>query len=232
MARDSRLAQLPRVLLWAWERPIRFSALPPSVGIAYLAGTLVLSDHEGAARPRFQPLVIPSSAPVVAVVRVEIDAKRGPTLTDQQAQWAAESVLALASRPRVIALQVDFDATSGERCFYSTMLARLRRVIPARWPLSITALASWCMGDPWIRDLPIDEAVPMLFRMGPDSRGVRARLDAGQDFSLDVCRTSLGLSLDEPLARVPQGRRRYVFSADGWNEHSIAQALRLSEPAR
>jgi len=43
-------------------------------------------------------------------------------------------------------------------------------------PLSITALASWCAGDPWITGLPIDEAVPMLFRLGPDTRNIDAFL--------------------------------------------------------
>jgi hypothetical protein len=90
----------------------------------------------------------------------------------------------------------------------------------------MTALASWCLGDPWIRGLPVDEAVPMLFQMGPDSRDIRRRLASGDDFSLPVCRTSIGLSLDEPLARVPPGRRRYVFSPRGWNEAATAQVVR------
>jgi hypothetical protein len=35
-------------------------------------------------------------------------------------------------------------------------------------PCLFTALASWCEADGWISGLPVAEAVPMLFRMGPD----------------------------------------------------------------
>ena len=135
-------------------------------------------------------------------------------------------------RPRVMALQIDFDATSRERPFYGALLAQLRRLMPADWPLSITALASWCLGDPWIRDVPVDEAIPMLFRMGADGGAVRSRLDAGQDFSLAVCRASLGVSLDEPAGRLPSDRRRYVFNPTTWNERAVAQALRLAASVR
>jgi hypothetical protein len=120
---------------------------------------------------------------------------------------------------------VDFDAVASERPFYSGLLSRLRRALPARWSLSITALASWCLGDPWIGALPIDDAIPMLFRMGADARAIRARLGSGRDFALPVCRASLGVSLDEPLA-LPAGRRIYVFSPTGWSPATIAEAAR------
>ena len=232
VSRESRLARLPRVLLWAWERPVRFPALPASVGVAYLAGTLVLSHDEVIERPRLQPLVVATSTRVAAVVRIEVDTKRRPALTHAQVGKAADRILALSGRPRVMALQIDFDATSRERPFYAALLARLRRVMPADWPLSITALASWCMGDPWIREVPVDEAIPMLFRMGADGGAVRSKLDAGQDFSLAVCRSSLGVSLDEPTGQGPSDRRRYVFNAKTWNERAVAQALALAAPAR
>lgn len=231
-SRDWRLARLPRVLLWAWERPVRFPALPSTVGVAYLAGTLVLAHDDVIERPRLQPLVVSPSTRMAAVVRIEVDERRRPPLTDAQAHRAAERILTLASRPRVIALQIDFDATSRERPFYAALLARLRRLMPADWPLSITALASWCLGDPWIRDVPVDEAIPMLFRMGADGGAVRSRLDAGQDFSLAVCRASLGVSLDEPAGRLPSDRRRYVFNPKAWNERAVAQALELAAPVR
>lgn len=231
-SREGRLARLPRVLLWAWERPERFPPLPPSVGIAYLASTLILSRDDVIARPRLQPLVVSPSTPLAAVVRIEVDPRHAPALSDGQSQRAADRILALTSRPRVVALQIDFDARTRERPFYATLLARLRRLMPPDWPLSITALASWCLGDPWIRDVPVDEAVPMLFRMGPDGRAVRARLGAGQDFSLAACRSSLGVSLDEPPGHVPADRRQYVFSPTTWNERAVAEALRLVAPVR
>src|SRR5436189_297554 len=66
-------------------------------------------------------------------------------------------------------------------------------------------------GAPWIADLPFDEIVPMVFRMGPEGEVVRQQLAAGGDFRLARCRDAIGVSTDEPLPRVPGRRRRYVF---------------------
>ena len=40
----------------------------------------------------------------------------------------------------------------------------------------MTALASWCLSDRWISDLPVDEAVPMLFQMGPETPDIKRML--------------------------------------------------------
>jgi hypothetical protein len=61
----------------------------------------------------------------------------------------------------------------------------------------------------------------MLFRMGPDERSIRSRLDAGQDFSAAVCRHSVGLSMDEPWPRVPAGRRRFIFNPRAWSAPAL-----------
>jgi hypothetical protein len=220
---DARLP-LPSRLLWAWERPTDLSSAPAGVGIAYLAGTITLSSGRMASTPRLQPLAVRPDAVMVAVVRIESDGRAAASAALEER--TAREVLALCGRaPRVSGVQVDFDAAATERSFYSGMLARLRRILPVRWALSITALASWCLGDPWIRALPIDDAVPMLFRMGADARTIRAQLAAGRDFALPVCRASLGVSLDEPLALLT-GRRIYLFSPAGWNPATIAEAAR------
>ena len=216
---------LPSRLLWAWERPTDLSSLPPGVGVAYLAGTIRLSGNTLVSRPRLQLLAVPPLATVVAVVRIESDTRRTVAPTPELEDRTAHEVVALCGRsPGIAGVQIDFDATVGDRPFYGPVLARLRRLLPPAWSLSITALASWCLGDPWIRDLPIDDAVPMLFRMGRDAQGIRARIEAGQDFTLPVCRASLGVSLDEPLASMPASRRLYVFSPAGWNAANIARA--------
>jgi hypothetical protein len=77
------------------------------------------------------------------------------------------------------------------------------------------------MDDPWIAALPADEAVPMLFRMGPDAEDVRLLLEQHRDFSLAVCKESVGISTDEPIRDLPSGRRRYVFRPDGWSPGAV-----------
>ena len=71
---------------------------------------------------------------------------------------------ATADDATVAALQVDFDARQSQREWYAGVLRRVRAQMPPQMPLSITALASWCSYDGyWLRTLPVDEAVPMLF---------------------------------------------------------------------
>ncbi len=62
------------------------------------------------------------------------------------------------------------------------MLQDLRQKLPQQIPLSMTALASFCVGDRWLDDLPVDEAVPMIFRMGPDDQRIKNMLANGYDF--------------------------------------------------
>ena len=128
--------------------------------------------------------------------------------------------------PGVVALQVDFDATTSERSFYRKLLAQLRQQLPSSMPISITALTSWCIGDQWMSGLPIDEAVPMLFRMGTGQAEVTNWMRSGHDFREATCRTSLGVSLDEPWPELPSGRRTYAFSPSPWTERSLQKLLR------
>jgi hypothetical protein len=130
------------------------------------------------------------------------------------------SIADAARHPGVRALQVDFDAVASERVFYSAVLRELRRNLPPQMPLSITALASWCESDDWISGLPVAEAVPMLFRMGPD------RYIAGDDFRSGLCRSSVGISTDELPSKIPSGRRVYVFDPRPWTPGQMQAALR------
>jgi hypothetical protein len=81
----------------------------------------------------------------------------------------------------------------------------------------MTALASFCIGDRWLNDLPVDEAVPMIFRMGADDRTVKNMLTGGDDFREPLCRQSYGIATDEPVdLKFKSGRRVYVFNSHSW----------------
>lgn len=214
-----RLGTIPRLVLWAWEQPedLRFVDAR-HVGVAFLASTVNLSGNKASIRPRFQPLLVPDDAKLIAVVRIE--AGQDATLDSRQRDAVVRNVVAVSSLPRVSAVQIDFDATKSQRAFYQDALVHLRNALPPSMPISITALASWCMGDNWIASLPIDEAVPMLFRLGAGTNEVATWLASGRDFSAPVCRDSLGVSMDEPWTRLPAGRRIYVFRAKPWTEQA------------
>jgi hypothetical protein len=237
----SRLANLPPVILWAWERPEKLDYFDPQkVGVAFLAKTIYLRANEVVARPRLQPLTVPDGAAVIAVARIEsarvqatrVDSQQSespPTLSQEQMKAAAAEIAELGSLPNVVMVQVDFDATTSERSFYRGLLHELRGKLPPSTLLSITALASWCKGDNWLENLPIDEAVPMLFRMGVERRQFLSQLVAGERFSAGPCQTSAGISTDEPIAQLPQVPRVYVFNPKSWTPEAINQTMETYE---
>jgi len=228
----SRIGQAPKMMLWAWERPERLSFLDSSsTGVAYLAETIYPKGNGFLVHPRLQPLEVPTNAYLEAVVRIEIDRKSSWCLSDKELDRLAAEVVKVTKQPRVRALQIDFDARESERSLYKELLKKVRVLLPNQLPLSITALSSWCMGDKWLEDAPVDEIVPMLFSMG-----------AGREESLDFIRTSdtknlsyfqkcFGLSVrdSEPAAELSTriklaDTRLYFFSARPWNPTSVQHA--------
>jgi hypothetical protein len=217
---------MPRVMLWAWERPTDLRFINPmETGVAFLARTIRLHSGEVEVRPRLQPLDLPETTRVMAVVRVETDAVRKPELSAQQRDQLARAIADMAKLPNVSHIQIDFDATQSERAFYRDVIFEVRRRLPDTVGLSITALASWCTYDDWLSDLPIDEAVPMLFRMAGDGRQIAGRLAAGEDFIASPCRHSYGISTDEPRSGLSVTRRLFVFNPDPWTENSVRAIL-------
>jgi hypothetical protein len=222
----SRIANLPATILWAWERPEKLDFIDPQkIGVAFLAKTIYLRGDRMISRPRLQPLVVPAGAAVIAVARIESDRTTSPTLSVEQIKETAAEISELGSLPNVVMVQVDFDATRSERAFYRELLNALRAKLPPSIGLSITALASWCKGDNWLDDLPVDEAVPMLFRMGIERKQFLSQLAAGEGFSSHPCQASAGVSTDEPLAQLPGVQRLYVFNPASWSPEAVNQVM-------
>lgn len=210
---------LPPVILWAWERPENLTFLDPQkTGVAFLAKTITLREDKIAVKPRLQPLQLAPDTKLIAVVRIEND-RASFSLT--QLQQTAREISSLSG---VSVVQIDFDATVSERDFYRKLLQLVRAELSPSVGLSMTALASWCAGDNWIADLPVDEAVPMLFRMGVERRQFQRRLESGQPFEASICRNSAGVSTDEPIS-APDVDRLYIFNPEPWSKDSFARAM-------
>jgi hypothetical protein len=217
--RARALDALPRLMLWAWERPEDLRGLAPDTGVAFLAQTVVLTAGRIDVRPRLQPLEVSPGTALLAVTRIE---SRPGALADRSTvDQIVSAIAATAAIPEVAGVQVDFDATASERRAYARILRALRAALGPRPLLSITALASWCMDDRWIDDLPVDEVVPMLFRLGPAGPG---RDRAARSLRGDACRASPGISLDEPLRAFPGRTHTYVFSPAHWTAPLVAEA--------
>lgn len=207
----------PRLFLWAWQNPEHLTFIDPrQTGVAFLARTVSWRNGDLRSQPRFQPLQVPPGTAVIAVVRLE-GAGAPPGL-----DAAGVEILKAAALPRIRALQIDFDALASERAWYAGLLKLVRSRLDAAIPLTITALASWCLGDPWIRNLPVGDAIPMMFRMG-----TRESIDF-RDYSLSVCRSSLGISTDEAAPRLPHGRRIFVFHPGPWTPEAYHDAMQMA----
>lgn len=224
----------PRTVLWAWERPEDLKALDPDrVAVAFLAQTLVLKGDDVVFTPRHQPLEVSPATKLMAVTRIESQKATGQStaLSDSQKQKAASLILKTLELKNVSAIQVDFDAVSSERDFYRGLLQDLRRALPDDIPLSMTALASFCIGDRWLSDLPVDEAVPMAFRMGADDKTIKTLLAAGEDFREPLCRRSYGIAVDEPIdLKFRPDRRVYIFNDHSWKTGDLVLAHERIQP--
>jgi len=219
------MRQEPLTMLWAWESPEDLTTLDPTkTGVAFLSRELLIG-RTVQVRPRRQPLRLATNTWLMAVVRIETAPDFLPT-TDTIAETASD-IVALAQQPGVRAIQVDFDATTSQRNFYAAVLKRLRTQLPSGIPLSITALVGWCGDDSWLRRLPIDEAVPMFFRMGGPAaiRAIRPK-----DASLarePLCSGSVGIATDETWPAIHNHQRVYVFLPGSWTQQDLAHVNAL-----
>ncbi len=208
------LPGIPRVMFWAWERPENLTFLDPrESGIAMLAGTITMDHGHIHCQPRLQPLRLPEGTPLMLTVRLESSGTPLPSAAD-----VAACAIGWTRDEAAQALQIDFDARRSERGWYRELLKTLRRELPERLALTMTALVSWCERDGWIRDLPVAEAVPMLFRMGQGEVWNR------RDFDVPLCRSSVGVATDELPASIPSGRRVYFFHPSRWTEDAYHAA--------
>jgi len=223
--RTDRMMRVPLVVLWAWERREDLSFIDPrQIAVAYLDRTLELSADTVVVRPRLEPLMVPAQTVLIPLARVEIDWRLPPSLSAAQRSEVSTVIAAMAAAsPR--AIQIDFDATRSQRAFYRDLLADVRGRLPDSTALSITALASWCMDDGWVARLPVDEIVPMLYRMGPDAQEITSYLRGRGECVPALARFSVGLSTDEHLARLAGGKRAYLFSPHAWTLDGARQAI-------
>lgn len=220
-------ANPPKIFLWAWERPENLEFIDTKkYGVAFLAQTLELHGEDVKLISRRQSLKVPDGTYLIAVTRIEIPKKSSywVALSDPQRQEILRLLLATLELKNVSEIQLDFDVTVSEREFYRQLLQDLRSKLPAKVRLTMTALASWCLSDNWIKDLPVDEAVPMAFEMGADDKIIREFLATGEDWHEPLCQKSYGISINEPLKfKFKPNRKFFVFTTNpnGWKRSDL-----------
>lgn len=223
--------EMPRKIIWAWERPEDLRFLDPKeFGVAFLAQTITLEQDRVDVRKRRQPLEIAEGTYLIAVTRIETVKEYGkrPTFTDEMISQIVAQVVQTKDLKGVRSIQIDFDAVASERPAYRRLMVELGKDLDLRadksvgTPLTMTSLASWCTGDAWFNDFPVDEAVPMVFEMGADSDKIKRYLANGNDWTEPLCRASYGISLDEGrFEGMKDGRRMYYFKSSPWRASDL-----------
>lgn len=192
---------------------------------AVLTEALVLREYGVEHIGRTQGLPLPPGVRFLPVVHVEAAADAPANFTPPQ----REAIMAAVRRQAPIAaassgwLQIDFEAPARERDAYRALLASVRQELPTGVRLSVTALAHWCAQGDWLDRLPVDEVVPMLYRLGSNAQDWRRRIAQGDLSLAHRCRESaLGFATNDPpprglLARISHP---YWFDEASWSNPS------------
>jgi hypothetical protein len=232
----------PPLMLWSWGAQDDFRPLLPGggIGVAYLGLSLSFQgENEVTARPRRVPVWIAPDTYQMLVIRFDYapDARPAVAFSQKQRQLAVKMVAEMLALARPTALQIDFDAPLSARPFYRQVLNDIRELIAPDVFFSITALVSWCdVTQSWLAGLPVDEVVPMAFRMGQATSSVVTMLKSGGQFAFAGCRSSLGAEMYrgqflEDALRPHQGQRAYIFlDFDKWSAAYVAAARKGIAP--
>lgn len=229
--RKTQAGGIPNTVLWAWQRAEDLSHIDArKYAVAYMACHVLLSGENVQCSWRQQSLQVPKDAVLIPVVRIDCDSRKQAELNDKQISELLLILKRAAAAKRVAEVQIDFDARENERGFYRRLLVDAKRALPPELPLSITALASWCLFDNWIKDLPVDETVPMMFSLGRERERIIKYFSEKRDFLCAGCCRSLGISLeDAEIIRlmIPLAKRRkipvriFVFTRRAWTQKKL-----------
>jgi hypothetical protein len=222
-------ASLARGTAWIWPdsngpRGAHNNAAPYGEA-AVLVESLVLRgasiEHGG----RTRPLALPAGVRLIPVVHVEAAADVPAEFTPAQRNAVIAAVRRQAATASAGAglLQLDFEAPARARDAYSELVASVREALPAGVRLSVTALAHWCTQGDWLDRLPVDEVVPMLYRLGPHADEWRRRFVQDDTGLARRCRgPALGFATNDPPppALLARAARPYWFDEAAWSNPS------------
>jgi hypothetical protein len=217
----------PKIIIWAWERPENLLFIKDkNIGVAFYVGTIIFSDSETTFQPRLQPLAINPKPPLMAVIRM-IN-KESSQLSNDQLLKAVDWIIKICSQKNISGCQIDFDVKSSEINFYEKLIFETRNNLPKSMPLSITTLASWCHLGSWLDHLPINEAVPMFYRLGPDEYLIKHGLVGESFMKAKNCQKAIGISIDEPLpqSKYLKNRRIYIYNPNSWTFEDFSNIMK------
>ena len=222
------LHQRNRIVVWAWERNENLTFLDSDIVVAYYAGSVIIEHGRMTIAKRVQPLKLSANTDVIPVVRIDnFDTPKD--LTQERMKQVEKFVLTLCSQDYVVGCQIDFDAKSSERPWYSSLITLVRSKLPDNIPLSITALVSWCDTYSWLNDTKIDFTVPMFYRLGPDEQTIMGGYTGKTFMGSPKCSSAIGVTTDEPIPKRKYigNRDIYIFNPNSWTEQELKRILKI-----
>lgn len=214
------------IVLWVWERPENLYFLKDkNITFAYLSGTVTKTSDGLVYYPRRQPLRIPDGSSTTAVVRIEDKSDKHEFNNQDLLDISEYIVRSCQEKETNLSCQIDFDAVESQTDFYKKLVVSIREQIPKDIKLSITALVSWCTdNNPWFSGLPIDETVPMFFRLGRDENLYWRKIKDGSLKLNSACQKSVGIATDEPMPNKVylENKPIYIFNNLYWSSANWA----------
>lgn len=230
---------LPPLMLWAWQAPQDLRGLDATkIGVATYIGTITITGNNVTTQANQARMLIPNNLYRMAVIHISVSPFMKPALDQNTIIKVSNDILLLYRNTNMPALQLDFSATNSQRNFYAEVIRNVHQQIDPNTYFSITALASWCVGDRWIKEqhLPIDLVVPMYFSLAQTSR---EKFKFIQSFPTNInslapeCRNAIGIATFEtwqvPLhADIPV----FVFTRGSWTAEKIQRVFMLLHKIR
>jgi hypothetical protein len=205
----------PARMLYSWYAPVLPGELKDA-GVAWILAGITLDGDDAWPVPTAVGLHLPPGTFAMPVLRLNFRNDEGhkPRWTAKQREQVVRMIAEAVELTQAGAVQIDFDAPVSARAFYRQLLDDARRQLGPGVFLSMTALASWCDAGSWMKGLPVDEIVPLVFSMGPETASVQSRLSRGEKFGFEGCRASIGISAEGWQPPTAGYKRVYVFR--GW----------------
>lgn len=229
MAKSANI--LPPLMLWAWEAPQDLRTIDVNkTGVALLALTIAFHQSKIVYYLRKQPLYIPPDTYLIAVIHIS-NLPKNMLMSNELAQYWAIQITKAYKKRAYNELQIDFDAVPSQQRFYQKLLIALRKELGEQTIISITALASWCTNDRWLRNanLPINYVVPMFFSLDTNQTR-RARFIKSFDSHqlATYCHGPIGLTTNHDWDVPIQTRQTvFIYNTGSWSQNTLQKAYRL-----
>ncbi|RYE06205.1 MAG: hypothetical protein EOP33_03130 [Rickettsiaceae bacterium] len=203
-----------KIVLWSWERYEDLSYIDTlTTAVAPLIATFIINDKEELyTKLRLNVYKIPLLTNVIPVFRIEM---QSTNLNNKTVHQLVTEIISLSKTGQLI--QLDFDVTLSQRNIYKEIINQL---VNYNREVSITALASLCTYDSWLDSLPIKFAVPMLYNIKDNDRGLKeskalfARLG---HWRTKKCQGYIGI-LRSDIIEVNSSHTLFIFNNSAWTK--------------